>query len=85
MTLFYVDSHFAGTNKALLGVFYFNGAAQQWRTDGITSIERDLAHIRIVFTIAHLTQFAIIGRNGASGEMVPQCSCQSSPERRTQG
>lgn len=43
--------------EAMLDVRYRDG--NQWLNDGITIIERDTINDRIVFTISHLTQFAL--------------------------
>ncbi len=34
-----------------------------WSTDGITVVSRDPADNRIVVTVAHLSEFALVGRD----------------------
>ena len=56
VTIAYSDADVAGMDEATLQLSYWNGSA--WNTDGITVIERHMAHNRLVATISHLSKFA---------------------------
>jgi hypothetical protein len=56
ITVNYSDADVAGMDEATLQLNYWNGSA--WSTDGITMVERDIAHNRFVATISHLSTFA---------------------------
>ena len=62
VTAFYQDAHIQGLDEGTLVWRYFNTTASAWEDDGITLEQRDPANQRLVFTIAHLTEFAIFGR-----------------------
>lgn len=59
VTLTYRDEELAGTDEAKLALYYWDGTAAQWLTDGITMIAHDLVNNQLVVTIAHLTTFAL--------------------------
>jgi subtilisin family serine protease len=46
---------------------YWDETHLEWRTDGITVIERDTVNNRLVVSIAHLTEFAIFGQLKPAG------------------
>ena len=60
VTLTASEDEVAGLAAGSLTVRYWDGSA--WSTEGITIVERDADNLRIVFTIAHLTDFALFGR-----------------------
>ncbi|MFN8443735.1 MAG: hypothetical protein U0175_23355 [Caldilineaceae bacterium] len=66
ITLSYNDSDVAGLDEATLTVRYFDPKTNQWQTDGITIVERDLDNNRITFTVTHLTVFGMFGSSGSS-------------------
>ncbi len=61
LTIDYTDAEIAGLNEGTLEVRVWNGLC--WSTDGITVVSRDPAHNRIVVTVAHLSEFALVGRD----------------------
>lgn len=56
----YPASAVEGMDESTLALFYWNGA--QWTASGITLIERDLVHHRLVVTLSHLSEYALFGR-----------------------
>ncbi|MBK7203334.1 hypothetical protein [Candidatus Amarolinea dominans] len=61
VTLDYADSDLVGLDENTLMLSYFDTAANQWSSAGITLIERDTVNNRLVVTISHLSLFAAIG------------------------
>ena len=62
LTLTYTDEDVSGGLKVSeLELRYWNGT--QWSNEGITVVNRDLDHNRIVARITHLSQFSLIGEN----------------------
>jgi alpha-glucoside transport system substrate-binding protein len=59
VTLTYPDPSSQGILEETLSLMYWDGS--QWRTDGISVIERDPGNNHIVFSITHLTDFALFG------------------------
>jgi len=61
LALEYTDLQVAGLDELKLTFYYFDEAVGQWRSDGITIIERDTVNNRLIVQIAHLTTFALFG------------------------
>lgn len=61
LTIEYTDDDIAGQDESQLDLRYLDRATNEWRTDGITIVQHDPANNRLVVTIAHLTEFALIG------------------------
>lgn len=61
VTLTYPDPAASGIFEGTLSPYYWDGS--HWRTDGITVIERDPDNNRIVFSLSHLTDFALFGQD----------------------
>ncbi len=61
ITIDYRADDVAGLNEPNLGVYYFDEATAQWRSDGIAVVDRDRVSGRITFTVTHLTVFALFG------------------------
>jgi hypothetical protein len=60
LTITYTDADLAGMQEDTLALRYWDGAA--WSTEGITIVERDTAHNRLVATLTHLSQFRLFAR-----------------------
>jgi hypothetical protein len=63
VTIYYSESDVVGLDEGTLELRYWNGSA--WVTDGITLVERNTVQNYVVFTIAHLSEFALIGETFA--------------------
>ena len=66
ITLSYSDADVADLDEASLTVRYFDPKSNQWQTEGITIVERDLNNNRITFTVTHLTVFGMFGSSETS-------------------
>lgn len=53
ITATYSDVDVVILDETTLGLYWRDGVT--WRTDGLVTQERDVAHSRLVFTTAHLT------------------------------
>ncbi|RLC83201.1 MAG: hypothetical protein DRJ03_17890 [Chloroflexi bacterium] len=60
LTIDYTDGDLNGQDEDLLELRYWNGSA--WVTDGITVVEHDKVNNRLVVTIDHLTEFALLSK-----------------------
>jgi hypothetical protein len=56
----YTDNSILEFNESALVLYYWNDT--QWESDGIVIIEQDIDLNRIVFTIEHLSDFALFGQ-----------------------
>ncbi len=65
ITLMYTNTDVLTVDETTLNLYYFDGTT--WRTEGITLVERDAALNRLVFTIAHLSDFALFGAPSSTG------------------
>jgi len=61
LMLEYTDEQLQGLDELKLSFYYFDEAMGQWRSDGITIVERDAINNRLVVQITHLTTFALFG------------------------
>jgi hypothetical protein len=61
MIIEYREADLGGVAEAELELRYYDAAADEWRTEGITIERRDLEHNLITVLIAHLTDFALAG------------------------
>jgi parallel beta-helix repeat protein len=59
VTIHYGDDDVAGMNEEELMLRYWDGSA--WSEDGITVVERNTGANYVVFTVAHLSNFALFG------------------------
>jgi hypothetical protein len=59
VTVHYTDDEVAGLEEETLEVRFWDGTA--WSTEGITLVSRDLANNTLVVTVAHLSEFALVG------------------------
>ncbi|MEM7132835.1 MAG: Ig-like domain-containing protein [Chloroflexota bacterium] len=66
LTFTYANEDVAGQDESTLQLFYYDEDRQSWLTDGITLISHDLANNTIVFTVDHLTDFGLLGRETVS-------------------
>jgi hypothetical protein len=57
VTIDYDPESLGAVDPITLGLYYWNGT--QWSTDGITLVSHDVAAHRIVFRLAHLSEFAL--------------------------
>jgi hypothetical protein len=57
VTIHYSQANVAGLDEETLELRTWNGSA--WTTNGITLIERNTVHNYVVFSIAHLSEFAL--------------------------
>ena len=64
ITLHYTDADVRGLDQSRLQVFYLDNSTHSWKADGIVIVDHDVANHRIVFTIKHLTRFALFGATG---------------------
>jgi hypothetical protein len=64
ITIHYSDADVAGLDENSLVLRYWTGSA--WASDGISIIERNPAQNYVVFTITHLSEFALFGMVGPS-------------------
>ena len=62
LTLDYDPDALGDVDEATLELHYWDGS--QWTSDGIVVIKRDTTNHRLVVTIAHLTEFAMLGTEG---------------------
>ncbi len=60
VTIHYSDADVAGMQEDALTLRYWDGSA--WSDDGIGVVERDTDANYVVFTVAHLSDFALFGR-----------------------
>jgi PKD repeat protein len=51
-----------GLNENTLELRYWNGSA--WVGDGLTLLQRDTVHHRLIITLTHLSEFALLGQKG---------------------
>ena len=68
LTIEYTYADVAGIDEDQLDVRYYDAQNQQWSSDGIVIIERDLAQNRIIATITHLTEFGLWGTSIVASE-----------------
>jgi hypothetical protein len=61
MVLEYREADLNGVSEEELQLRYFDPATAEWRTDGIVIEQRDPPNNRITVSIAHLTDFALVG------------------------
>jgi hypothetical protein len=64
VTIYYSDDDVAGLDEGTLDLHYWDGSA--WSTDGITPTERNPDQNYAVFTIAHLSDFALTGQQSTT-------------------
>lgn len=69
LTLAYRDSDVAGLDEETLTVFYYHADRGEWRTDGVTVLERRPEQNEIVAEIAHLTHFALVTTVDIEGDL----------------
>jgi uncharacterized repeat protein (TIGR01451 family) len=62
ITLDYDPDALGDVDEATLELHYWDGS--QWTSAGIVVVERDTTNHRLVVTIAHLTEFAMLGTGG---------------------
>lgn len=67
LTLTYDAATLPGVDEDSLELHYWDETHLDWRTDGITIIERNPERNRLVISIAHLTEFAIFGQQSSNG------------------
>lgn len=67
LTLDYRDEQMQGVDELTLAFAFFDESAGQWSTDGITVVERDLDHNRLVVQLTHLTTFALLASTLTAG------------------
>ena len=60
LTIDYTDGDLGGIDENTLELRYWDGSG--WVTDGITIVEWDTVNNRLVVTIDHLTEFALLGK-----------------------
>ena len=59
ITINYTDGDLKGQDETTMELRYWNGS--EWSTDGIAIVEHDMANNRLVATVEHLTEFALVG------------------------
>ncbi len=59
ITIHYSEGDVAGLDENSLTLRYWNGSA--WASDGISVVERNTAQNYVVFTVTHLSEFALFG------------------------
>ena len=62
MTISYADGNVTGLAEETLEPMYWNGS--EWSTDGISLVERNTVQNYVVFTITHLSDFALFASDG---------------------
>lgn len=58
VTLEYTGADVAGLDETDIALYFFDSSEAAWSTDGITVIERDRPHNRLIVSLAHLSEFA---------------------------
>jgi uncharacterized repeat protein (TIGR01451 family) len=76
LTLVYTDSDVSGIDESSLAVYYYDWGSSRWLADGITVVGRDAANNRVVVTVAHLSDMALLG----AANSPPQISGTPPPE-----
>jgi hypothetical protein len=66
ITLEYDPNALGGLDENTLALYFWDEAAQNWSADGISVVERDTANHRLVVTITHLTEFALVAQASAA-------------------
>ncbi|MBN1888516.1 MAG: cadherin-like domain-containing protein [Thermoflexales bacterium] len=76
LTLVYTDSDVSGIDESSLAVYYYDWGSSRWLDDGIAVVGRDAANNRLVATVAHLSDMALLG----AANSPPQISGTPPPE-----
>jgi hypothetical protein len=69
LTLEYNPSALSGVGEDTLELQYWDGS--QWSSDGISIVSRDTVNHRLVVTVDHLSEFALLGEAGRRGVYLP--------------